>query len=262
MRRGSSVWAWVLLGAGAIAAGACITNDARDAHCTPSEPNPGARADCIYNGEGKGPQVVEEACPRVDGEAPATCPSFEDVYAILVDAERGGCTAGGCHGVEQTASVGIHISNKDPDDAYAALLEIEGSVGRPYVDADDPEASWIVCNLRGEPGGGFPMPVSYGLPDLADADVVRDWILCGAQGPEVCEPVEADGPCGACGRDRCCDFGLACVASPSCAPCAQCLQTGDRGSCAAECPDSDEAVQKLLACVGARCSSECPVEAK
>jgi hypothetical protein len=240
--------------------GGCFTNDARDSHCTPSDTKDD-RGDCIYAGEGKGPQVVESECPRVSGDEPAVCPTFEEVLEILADPERGGCLAGGCHGVEATASVGIHIPSLDPDDAFAALVAIEGSVGRPYVDPDDPPASWIVCNLAGEPGGGFPMPIPYGLPDLGDVDVVRDWVLCGAPPPRSCEPDASDGACGACGRDRCCEAATSCATAADCAPCAQCLATGDPASCVEVCDPADEVAARLLSCLAVRCREQCPVEA-
>jgi len=244
----------VLACVGAFVLAACITNDRRDAHCSPTTDDDR----CIYAGEGLGPKVDEEACPRVEGDAPSTCPSFDDVFTLFTDATRGGCVAGGCHGVEANAAVGIYLPSKDPDELYAALTAIEGSVGRPYLDADDPPASWLVCNLAGEPGGGFPMPVAAGLDDPADVALVRDWVLCGAEPPAQCPADASDGECGACGRDRCCEAARACLDDAACAPCASCLATGDRGSCAADCPDTNETAARLVACVGARCGAECP----
>ena len=77
---------------------------------------------------------------------------------------------------------------------YEVLSAQRGSVGRPYLKADDeatPDVnealeSWMYCNVLGLPGGGFPMPKPGGVHDPAAADAVRNFILCGAPAPDEC----------------------------------------------------------------------------
>jgi hypothetical protein len=170
-----------------VALSACVENR-RDAHCTPDEASIESSEDCIYSGLGKGPAVVEDDCPPVEGTVPANCPTFDDVLAVLVDPKRGDCSNVGCHGDASNPAVGIYLPADNASAFYESLTSTSASVGRLYVTPDDQgtdvnEAldSWIVCNLLGDPGGGFPMPVASGLPNPADAEVIKNWILCGAK---------------------------------------------------------------------------------
>lgn len=169
---------------------AACPNDTKDSHCTPDAPNAAADPDCIYAGEGKGPVIVEPQCPDVEGDAPAVCPTFQQVFEMLIDPAKGNCSAGGCHGVAP-GSIGIYLPTNDPCAFYTQLTSISPR-GELYVRPDDPKTpendaktSYILCNLRGEHGGGFPMPIPGGLPNLSDADIVKSWLLCGAPGPDV-----------------------------------------------------------------------------
>lgn len=153
----------------------------RDAHCSPDEASIETSEDCIYSGLGKGPKVVEDVCPAEDGDMPTVCPSFAEVLEILVDPKRGDCANAGCHGVEETAALGIFLPADSASTFYATLTDTSASVGKVYVDKTEPANSWIICNLLGEPGGGFPMPPAAGLPNPDDALIVRNWILCGAE---------------------------------------------------------------------------------
>jgi hypothetical protein len=178
------------LGGAIVSMLACVPNERRDAHCTPDEGSIDASGDCIYAGDGKGPAFHEDACAPPEGPKPATCPNFDQIVFLFNDASRGNCTSGACHGRPDSAAVGIYFDPTDARSFYTSLTSATGSVGTPYVVPDDPATpdnealtSWVQCNVRGEPGGGFPMPVWSGLPDPADAELVDDWILCGAPGP-------------------------------------------------------------------------------
>jgi hypothetical protein len=174
-------------------------NDARDSHCEPE----GGDDRCISSPEGNGPFVSEPACaaPTAADPVPGSCPEFGAVVEFMRDPARGNCYASGCHGSLGTAAIGIHFPSPDEQGGlcaiYTALFAQRGSVGRSYLTPDDPETpdnealgSWMYCNVLGLPGGGFPMPKPGGVHDPADADVVRDFILCGA--PSPCE--EGEGP--------------------------------------------------------------------
>ncbi len=163
-------------------------NDVRDAHCTPDDPNAAADPDCIYAGEAKGPKYVEGLCPPIEGETPPICPDFQQVFELLVDPAKGNCSAGGCHGVAP-GSLGFFFPANDPCAFYTQLVSINMH-GQRYVVPDDPATpdnetknSYIQCNLRGTPGGGYPMPIPAGMPNLADVALVDRWLLCGAPGP-------------------------------------------------------------------------------
>lgn len=242
------------------------TNDARDAKCTPDEPDRATSSDCIYAGDGKGPPFVDPECPAIEGEPPADCPSFYDVLDVLGDPARGNCTSLGCHGADVTAQSDIYLPIAEPDVFYAQLLEAHGTVGRPYVVRDDPDTpdneareSWMTCNLVGEHGGGYPMPPPGGLPNVDDVDVVEDWLLCGAEPPVGCPADAADSECVACTKLSCCPTLVQCLDDAACEPCGVCLRDGgDLASCAAECDLENLRVDGLLGCARARCEEPCP----
>ncbi len=186
----------------ASALGASCANDARDSHCDAETPD---AEDCISNPEGLGPKVSEPRCalPADGEELTDGCPSFDQILDFMEDPKRGNCVATGCHGFEATASVAIFfpqvaLGQLDPCGTYKKLTTTSGSVGTAYVVEDvlgadgQPDAtnealtSWMYCNVAGLPGGGFPMPKPSGVPVQSDATLIRDWILCGAHGPDGC----------------------------------------------------------------------------
>lgn len=220
----------------------------------------------MYSGEGQGPPFVETPCAELGGGAPASCPSFYDVLDVLVDPERGNCTSLGCHGAEDNAAQGIFLPVADPQQFYEGLLDADGTVGRPYVVADDADtaenealASWMVCSLRGERGGGYPMPVPAGMPDPTDVEVVEDWIRCGAQPPQQCPAVATDTACVACAKESCCAKIVQCAADTECSVCLTCIQTmGDPVACAASCDREQARVEALFGCAAGLCAMDCP----
>lgn len=173
------------------AAAACLSNPTKDSHCTPDARSIADDPECIYAGDGKGPVFVEDACAAPHVAKPASCAGlFVKVFDMMTDATRGNCAATSCHGYEPNAASGIYFDSGDPQSAYQELVSVSGSVGTPYVVADDPSsadneafASWMPCNVSGMHGGGFPMPPAAGLATQADADLVSQWIACGAPGP-------------------------------------------------------------------------------
>lgn len=161
---------------------AACGNDVMDGQCTPDSPDITLDEDCPYQ-NGRGPQVTETACPPITGECGGS--DWADVFSILTDqsVSGGNCSNSGCHGVEETAALGIFLPANDQIMFYETLLKTKGSIGRPYVDQNSPRTSWMACNVLGTRGGGFPMPKPSGLPNLADADTVIDWLRCEAPGP-------------------------------------------------------------------------------
>lgn len=150
----------------------CGTNNRSDAHCTPDAVNVDADTDCIYAGAGKAPGLVPGVCDSVTGKRPddMDCPTFDDVFAVLVDAKKGNCSADACHGNLTNPAVGILLPADDKDKFYETLTTVTGTVGRRYVVPDDMATtanealtSWIVCNLAADLGGGYPMPPPNGL---------------------------------------------------------------------------------------------------
>jgi hypothetical protein len=185
--------AWLTLacvGAAMIGA-ACSQVPRSDTHCSPDSPSFTVDPGCIYAGSGKGPKFDEDPCPAVEGTKPASCATtFDKMLDMMTDSKRGNCTATACHGDPGAAAVGIYLDPGDPAAFYAVLTSTTGSVGTPYVVADDPSTpdneavgSWIQCNVTASPGGGYPMPTWSGLMEPADADLVDAWLLCGAPGP-------------------------------------------------------------------------------
>ena len=165
----------------ALAASACGT-DVMDASCSPDDPDINSDEDCPFE-EGLGPQVNEPVCPPVEGEATVEV-TWADVYDIFRAKAKGNCGSPACHGVQETAALQIFLPENDPVTFYKTLTETQGSVKRPYVNTQSPRDSWIVCNVSGSLGGGFPMPRPAGLSEQVDIDKVLNWVRLGAKGPE------------------------------------------------------------------------------
>ena len=159
----------------------CTANDVMDGFCTPDAPDITLNEDCPYQ-NARGPQIPNPEC-KASKLDPASAATWTDVFAIFVDQNRGNCSAGGCHGVEEKAAMGIFLPSNNAQKFYDNLVKTKGTVGKPYVNPDSPLESWIHCNVAGTPGGGLPMPKPAGLPSKNDADIVEDWVLGGAPGP-------------------------------------------------------------------------------
>jgi hypothetical protein len=151
--------------------------DVGDQHCTETS-NPNDTEDSCPYGPPGGPKVQESGCPNIVPEPdPANCTvTWNDVYAILTG-PNANCTLNGCHG-EAPGARGIFLSPTDSDAFYDELKGYVGSQGYPYINEEQPERSWILCNLSGLPGGGAPMPPPSGLGE-ADFAIITQWAACG-----------------------------------------------------------------------------------
>ena len=166
--------------------------DRADAHCTPDDPSYEGGGRCIFSADGEASSNADEGpCVPDDADAgvptkPATCPTDDEVWTFFTDPARGNCTASACHGNATNPSGGIYFNANDRSEMYIVMTSTLGTVGTPYVEPGDSayEASWIVCSLISKKGGGIPMPPQSGLPNYDDAQVIRDWLLCGANGPQ------------------------------------------------------------------------------
>jgi hypothetical protein len=244
-------------------------NNTRDSHCTPGETDP-ETTDCIYAGDGLGPDVVEPPCEPVTGDAPAVCPTFYDVLDVFNDPARGNCSSSTCHGSAASETTApqdnIYLPFEDPDLFYDGLLASNGSIGSPYLVADDPSTganealgSWLVCNVEGTPGGGYPMPPPSGLLAASDVELVKDWLRCGAPPPASCDGLPGADACSTCGKDLCCGRVQQCLGDVDCLACVQCIQTsGSIPACAADCDAENARVSALTQCLTALCGEECP----
>lgn len=197
--------------------------------------------------------------------APAACPTFYDVVDVIADPTKGNCSSNGCHGLESNAASAIFLPIVDPTAFYDSLTKATGTVGRPYVVPDDPATSenealtsWIGCSLRGDRGGGYPMPPPAGM-DRADIAIVSAWLVCGAPPPQECPAVGTDNECTACAKASCCGQVVKCTADAMCAPCAACVvDNGDPSMCSAECDQDNARVAALFSCAAGNCDTECP----
>jgi len=166
----------------ALVALAGCPNPTKDAHCEPDAPSRDLDASCIYAGNGNGPEVPDGTC-TVPGTAPAqsdcdTAFSFDEIQSKIV-ASSDGCARSECHGDARQA--GIFFDVADPQQVYATLTTITGSVGSPYVVPG--EDGWMYCSVAAIDGGGVPQPPPGGLDSAEDVSLVQNWILCGAEGP-------------------------------------------------------------------------------
>jgi hypothetical protein len=180
------------------------SNNARDTHCSPDNPDRDADPSCIFAGKGSIPPIPQPLCVEPSGDgggaaggnapaggsSPTACPTFTEVINVLADPAKGNCSSNGCHGLATPAGFDIFLPIADEQQFYTSLTQATGTVGRPYVVPDDPgtpenEAlqSWIGCSLRAEPGGGYPMPPPGGMVDRNDVEIVSAWLRCGAPAP-------------------------------------------------------------------------------
>jgi hypothetical protein len=125
----------------------------------------------------------------VSGAEPGEPPTFEQVYANVLKSPV--CT--GCHGGIVPMG-GFDLSTKDA--TYMKLLGANGQGGatscsaaenpRPFVKPNDPAGSYLIAKLGGLGSGtacgtyGVMPPNSQGV-SAADLNLVRQWILAGAQ---------------------------------------------------------------------------------
>lgn len=209
------------------------SNDARDSHCSPDSPDRDTDPACIYAGKGSIPPIAQPVCVEPSGEGGgaagggaaggangaggavgAACPTFTEVVNVLADPAKGNCSSNGCHGLATPSGANVFLPIADIDQFYTSLTQATGSVGRPYVVPDDPSTgenealqSWIGCSLRGERGGGYPMPPPGGMVDRDDVAVVSAWLRCGAPAPLPGEGTGGGGTGGAGGAGGAADGG-------------------------------------------------------
>lgn len=104
------------------------------------------------------------------GPDPATVPP--DVKAIVGHS----CAVSGCHrGQYPTGNL-----NLEPDKLLASTLNVasDEAPGRKYIDTGDPEKSYLLAKIKGEPGiVGVRMPARGGPLSDDQIKAVQDWIM-------------------------------------------------------------------------------------
>ncbi len=174
-------WVGVLAPLLLTTSGCFLDNDVMDASCTPSDPDITLNDDCPFQ-QSRGPQIKKGTCkPQFDSAQSAT--TWQDVFTIFVAPDKGNCSAAACHGVEASAAFGVFLPQNSEQIFYDTLINTTGTIGKPYVNRDNPLDSWIHCNVAGTEGGGLIMPKPAGMPSDSDAQKVEDWLHNGAAGP-------------------------------------------------------------------------------
>jgi len=176
------------------AAAAFAACNVGDQNCTTdSEQKPDDGDACLY-GTGR-PTIPVQSCSELVGRLPpkpAVCPPWEDVYAMLVRRTGGDCVSSSCHGnggmegALEANNAGLTIASNDAAKAYEQILsynDVTGGKGK-YLNAEIPDASWFVCNLRGDLAGGIPMPRPSGLLTTEDISLLENWFVCWMADPE------------------------------------------------------------------------------
>lgn len=161
--------------------GCFLDNDVADASCTPSDPDITLNDDCPFQ-QSRGPQIAKGTCQTREDSAQSGT-TWQEVFGIFQAADKGNCSAAACHGDQASAALGIWLPANDEQQFYETLTTTTGTVGKPYVNPDNPLDSWIHCNVAGTSGGGLIMPKPAGMPAKSDAQKVEDWIHNGALGP-------------------------------------------------------------------------------
>jgi hypothetical protein len=139
------------------------------------------RSECPYGPPG-GPGVQEQGaagCPTITvDKADPGCADNTWAGAIWPTLSAS-CTGSGCHddGAGNGAA-GIYLPGADAAAAFAGLKAYQNNAGYSYVSDTDPEHSWILCNLKGQPGGGDKMPLGRDIaPGLINT--IEAWAKCG-----------------------------------------------------------------------------------
>jgi hypothetical protein len=140
-----------------------------------------ALAGCAGNGEG----LDENGRPDTGGGPPPLTAEFDSIQQNVFTPICTNCHAG------SNAPLGLQL---EAGVSYAQLVGVP-SVENPdllRVAPGDPDASYLVHKIEGRPDAGTRMPLN--LPPLPQAtiDVIRQWIVEGAQ-PSA-SALSADGP--------------------------------------------------------------------
>jgi hypothetical protein len=119
-----------------------------------------------------GPSLRTTSCPST-----STCPSFaNDIFPSMKASGAWKCADGSCHGG------GTSPPTIDDSSASACLASLKKITvrGKPYIaSGTDPNASSLLCNLKGSCGSQ--MPKSPGTnPSSAEVCKVEAWLRCGA----------------------------------------------------------------------------------
>lgn len=183
---GSAVAAGLL--ATAIAAASC---DVGDAICTDDTVEEDRDDNCPYGPPGGPQRTKAEGCEYTLSDENCTVTFRDDIYPILTtsyigEPSAGGCTLAACHGPMGTGSIDLVLPEAPtPEVLYAALSEMRGDNGAPYIEEGATNA-YFLCNVLGKLGGGSAMPPTAGLTDDPSTDqddthiaVIEEWVRCG-----------------------------------------------------------------------------------
>lgn len=107
-------------------------------------------------------------------------PNFSEIQANVFDTECVGCHSAG------NASGGLNL---EAASSYSMLVDVpsNGDPGIDRVEPGQPNNSYLVQKLEGEPSAGQQMPPGAPLPQ-AEIDVIRQWITDGAIDDTVVPP--------------------------------------------------------------------------
>jgi hypothetical protein len=139
--------------------------------------------DCPYGPPSGGAQTPPAACPEVTQKNAADCeaaPTWTaDIFPIF-DSDAGAkCTSSNCHGSPTPPKIALPAG--DAASSYTALTGYTNPAAGNYVDRNNPEKSWLLCNIGGaQPSVGSTMPIGGGTFAPGDLQKIQDWLACGA----------------------------------------------------------------------------------
>lgn len=119
-----------------------------------------------------------------------------DIYdALLSEVGKAKCADAGCHGdMAAPGAKDFFLPAGSASDAHAALLAYQfDSPAGPYISCGSPDDSRFLCNMFLGAGNPNPYPkcgttmpqltnpnVSQEVLTLADLELIKEWIKCGA----------------------------------------------------------------------------------
>jgi hypothetical protein len=126
----------------------------------------------------RGGDVEVARCQLPAGADGSVCPDWTTEVFPLFD-EKYLCAENGCH-LGPNDPTGVNMVKGDPTATHAALKAFTRDDGRPYISDDDPDSSYLLCNI--DPNApviiGSIMPKGIVITP-EDLITIGNWVDCG-----------------------------------------------------------------------------------
>jgi hypothetical protein len=153
-------------------------NRVGDAYCDVGTDLTDPTDECPFGPPGGPGSHNSEACPDIPIDKTAAACAGVSWVSLWNSQLKTNCSNGGCHDDGKGAGAGgIYLPAGDPIAGFGTLKRYVLAT-YPYVSDDEPEHTWILCNLQKTKSGGAGMPLGFDLP-MAAMTAVETWAKCG-----------------------------------------------------------------------------------